>query len=232
MVDACALNPIPAEEDTTPGRALFIAATFSTGWWILQWFIYYQNTSLGYLVDMEGNKTVPIGWLWTALGDRRNGWTAASYLSSIILYLLSSVMEFISWFFYLAGNTGLFGWWVKYVGWWISVVGLVLPWLFATFQISFPTTSGGLPSPATEFGKNAIMLIVVNVLFWLLNASLHVIMMPRLICHINSKPELIKKCPLKRRVGMSEVEYQDACRKIFEAVMSESSEGNDEVAAI
>jgi hypothetical protein len=41
MADACALNPIPAEEDTTPGRALFIAATFSTGWWILQWFIYF-----------------------------------------------------------------------------------------------------------------------------------------------------------------------------------------------
>jgi hypothetical protein len=228
--DACALNPIPAEEDITPGRAIFIAATFSCGWWILQWFIYFQNTPLGFLVDWEGNKTVPIGWMWNMLSDRKQGWTAASYLSSLIVYFFGPVMEFIAWFFYLGGNTGLFGWWVKNVGWWFAVVGMMLPWIFATFQIAFPTTQGGLPSPATEFGKNAVMLIVVNVMFWLLNAALHIVMHDRLVCHINSKPSLIKKCPLKRRVGMSEADYQEACRKIFEAVIS--STGADEGDAI
>ena len=129
--DACALNPIPAEIDTTPGFALFIAATFSSAWWILQWFIYIENTEN--LVDMNNTNTVPIGWFWTMLGDRQNGWTAASYFSAFFVYGMTSVVEFVAWFFYTGGNTGLFGWWVSEIGWWGSVVGLALPWIFAVF---------------------------------------------------------------------------------------------------
>ena len=63
---------------------------------------------------------------------------------------------------------------------------------------------------------------------WLTNAALHVMMAPRLVCHINSKPKLIKKCPLKRRVGMPEIEYQEACRKIFEAVKAKKGDSAEE----
>jgi len=52
-----------------------------------------------------------------------------------------------------------------------------------------------------------MFLITINLVMWITNATLHVVMAPRLVCHINSKPKLIKKCPLKRRVGMPELEY-------------------------
>ena len=141
----------------------------------------------------------------------------------------ASPEEFVSVAFAMPGGSG--------VGWWFSVVGQMLPWIFAVLQISLPTTSGGLSSPAANFGNNAIFLIIVNVVMWVFNATLHVIMAPRLVCHINSKPEMIKRCPLKRRVGMSELEYQDACRKIFVAVKEKkasSGVGDDDlpVAAI
>jgi hypothetical protein len=157
------------------------------------------------------------------LGSSRYGWTAASYASAFLGYALVSVIEFIAWWFYIAGATGWFGWWVASVGWWGSVLGLVLPWLFAVFQLSFPTTSGGLPSVGSEFGNNAVFLIVINLLMWILNAVLHVIMTPRLLCHINSKPLVIKKCPLRRKVGMPEEEYQEACKKIFAAVAAKKA---------
>merc|ERR1711957_1145183 len=82
--------------------------------------------------------------------------------------------------------------------------------------------------------ETSAFLIAINLIMWIVNATLHVIMAPRLVCHINSKPKLIKKCPLKRRVGMPEMEYQDACRKIFEAVKAKkgapSAEADDELA--
>jgi len=157
--------------------------------------------------DVNNVSTVPVGWFWYFLSSPTYGWTAASYLAGFIAYLMTSVVEFVAWFLYLSGNGWLFGWWVSQVGWWGAVVGLVFPWVFAVFQISFTTENGGLPSPASEYGNNAIFLIIVNLIMWMMNAGLHVVMAPRLLCHINSRPKIVKLCPLKRRVGMPELEY-------------------------
>jgi len=188
---------------------------------MIQWFIYIENDVP--LMDTTGVKTVPLGWFWWMLGSVRYGWTAASYFSAFFLYAIVSGVEFVAWWFYIAGQTAWFGSWVSSVGWWGSVLGLVLPWLFAVFQLSFPTTSGGLPSVGAEFGNNAIFLIVVNLFVWIVSAVLHVIMTPRLLCHINSKPLIIKKCPLRRKIGMPEDEYQTACQKIFAAVAAKKA---------
>jgi len=156
-------------------------------WWLFQWFIYVQNSTP--LVDMSGAQTIPLGWFWWMLGSTRYGWTAASYASAFLGYALVSGIEFIAWWFYIGGATAWFGWWVSSVGWYGSVIGLILPWLFAVFQVSFPTTSGGLPSVTAEFGTNALFLIIVNLIMWMLSSVFHVIMTPRLLCHINSKPQ-------------------------------------------
>jgi len=227
--DACTLNPIPSSQDTTPGYTLLASATLGTFWWLFQWFIYIENSTP--LQNTAGQGTVPIGWFWWSLGNTRYGWTAASYFAAFFIYALVSVIEFIAWFFYIGGATGWFGWWVASFGWWGSVLGLILPWLFAVFQLSFPTTSGGLPSINSDFGANAVFLIVINLTMWVINTVLHVIMTPRLLCHINSKPLVIKTCPLRRKVGMPEAEYQAACKKIFAAVAAKKAQEEAEAAA-
>jgi len=61
--------------------------------------IYIRNTSD--LQDSTQVNTIPIVWFWDKLFDTKYGWTAATYLSTFIIHLIVSMMEFISYFFYM-----------------------------------------------------------------------------------------------------------------------------------
>jgi len=55
------------------------------------------------------------------------------YFTNFWLHMVTSLMEFVSWFLYNQGKNRWFAWWVNSFGWWGSVLGMILPFLFATF---------------------------------------------------------------------------------------------------
>lgn len=94
-------------------------------------FIYNKNGTQ--IKDSGGNDTVPLIWMWENLTSTTYGWTAANYFATFVLHMITSLMEFISFFLFIQGKNRWFGFWVSTVGWWGSVLGLMLPWLFALF---------------------------------------------------------------------------------------------------
>lgn len=78
------------------------------------------------------------------MSDTQYGWTAVMYFSTFIIHMVVSLMEFISYFLYIYGKNRWFGWWTSTIGWWGAVLGLIIPWLFATFQLAFTRENGGL----------------------------------------------------------------------------------------
>jgi hypothetical protein len=194
-----------------PSLAIFSLSVIGTFWWLFQWFVYFKNKSL-LINPRDGIDTVPLGWFWYMIPDSKYGWTACSYWAGFVVNAVVSVIEFTSYFVYLFSGYSWFGWWVNGFGWWGSVVGLILPWMFAIFQLSMPTTGGGIPSTRSEFGHNAVVLIAVNMIMWIAQGSVHVSLAPRLLCNIEAleakkKSKIVRKCPLKKKAGMSHDAY-------------------------
>lgn len=107
--------------------------------------------------------------------------------------MLTSLMEFISWFWWLAGDGRLFGWWAGGVGWWGAVVAMPVPVLFAVFQLAFDTKMGGFGGNyQQEVGEFTVWVIVMSAIVWLFAGLVHIIYSPRLLAQIN--PEVNKPC--------------------------------------
>jgi len=199
-MDSCAMQTIPAEDDYTPAILIFIQAAIGTVWWFVSWFTYTMNT--------EGLRTgsvatVPIAWFWSNLGNSFHGYTAATYFTIFMVQMLVSVVEFVTFFFYLFGQNSLFGWWVAFPGWYGAVYAMILTWVFPILQIWLPKRDGGLEGVSTdEYGNNSIVMIILNMTMWISAASIHAIMAPRLGCHIAANPQqmgkTVKKCILKK----------------------------------
>jgi hypothetical protein len=69
---------------------------------------------------------------------------------------------------------------------------MVLPWLFAVFQLGLTDTSGGLSGQdSVEFGYNAAFYIIGGFVIWVSSSSMHILMSPRVICHIREWPEAL-----------------------------------------
>ena len=138
-----------------PGTLLAIQAIIGTIWWILLLFVFVKNDVD--LTDSTGTAQVPLVWMWSGMAGIEGGWTGASYVSSFVVYLVVSVLELVSWFMYLGGDSAWFASWVEGVGWYGSVIFMMLPPLFALFQLTFPTSFGGLAGNyAQNFGYNSI----------------------------------------------------------------------------
>jgi hypothetical protein len=190
-------------------------------------FIYVRNTH-----DLKGSNgvaTIPLFWWWEFIIHPNHGFTAASYFSAFLVQALVSVIEFIAWFFYLAGSPDWFGWWSAGIGWWGSVFGMILPWLFAAMQLGFSSENGGLDgNTETEFGYNAVFLLIMNLAMWINGSMMHMFMGPRLVCHIKAtepdrRRKVVKKCPLKKKPGMSNAEYQRRCKALFKAAQARAN---------
>ena len=68
-------------------------------WWIVSMILYLRNTSD--LQDSTQTNTIPIVWFWDKLFDTQHGWTAATYLSTFLIHLIVSVVEFASYFLFM-----------------------------------------------------------------------------------------------------------------------------------
>lgn len=95
--------------------------------------IYVKNVDE--LSNTNNQASVPIVWMWNNLTDGNVGWTAAAYFSNFWVYLIVSVGEFVTWFFYIFGDPEYFSWWSKYVSYYGVMVGGLLPVLFASLQL-------------------------------------------------------------------------------------------------
>jgi len=153
---------------------------------------------------------VPLIWFWDKLSDTRYGWTAAMYGSTFVIHLLVSMIEFVAFFFYINGKNRWFGWWVSTIGWWGSVVGMILPWLFAFFQLSFSKETGGLQGTDTvEFGHNAVFYIIGSFAIWVSASAMHILMSPRVICHIREWPEALPPKVLECTIDHAKYDSQE-----------------------
>jgi len=53
-----------------------------------------------------------------------------------------------------------------------------------------PYSNGGLNGlDSSEFGRNAALYLVVNFFIWVSSSSMHILMTPRLLCHIKAHEE-------------------------------------------
>ena len=77
------------------------------------------------------------------LSDPVYGWTAATYLSTFIAFLVVSLPELVAWVLYLLGESFWFAWWANNIGFWFSVVGMGLPVIASMLQLGLPYTQGG-----------------------------------------------------------------------------------------
>lgn len=173
------------------------------------------------LKNGAGTSTVPLFWMWEFLLDPNYGWTAASYLSAFFLNIMVAFFELIAWFFYIGGRPNWLVWWTGNIGWWFSTMGLVLPWLFAIFQLAFNEEQGGLSMDIyEEGGYNAVFLLAGNLFQWMNAAMTHLFLGNRFECHVKAlepvrKRTVYKKCPVKRTFGQTDREYQAACKEYF-----------------
>jgi len=140
--DYCSTTPIPSKYDTTPSTLLFLNACIGVFWWIASMFIYNKNNID--LTDNAGRTTVPLLWWWSHLGNHFHGWTAAMYFTNFFVLILTSVIEFCSYFLFLQGRNRWFAVWTSTIGWWGAIVGQAVPWIFALFQLTFDMDKGGL----------------------------------------------------------------------------------------
>lgn len=208
--DPCQGQLVPGEKDEAPVAIFAIQAWLGVTWWLTTWFAYVKNFNT--MKSGTGTNTVPLFWFWEFLTDPNYGWTAASYFSAFFTHLIVSFMELIAWFFYMGARPWWLSWWVNSMGWYFSVVGMIFPWLFAVFQLSFPEEDGGLDmDESVEFGYNSTFLIMGNLFAWV-NASLtHVLLGDRLQCHVKAigmeAKTVYKKCPVKRTFGTTNAEY-------------------------
>ena len=156
-----------------------------TLWWFITMLTYAPNQT--YLETTAGVAQEPIIWLWANLGNSKNGWTAAAYLSTFLVYASVSVVELFGWSFWAIDNPGSDCFYYQYVttvGYWLELYGGILTWLFAVLQLVLPNTGQAGPGLGgvidTEFGNNCIFLIVGNGLMWIVTSLLHIIYVPEL----------------------------------------------------
>lgn len=89
---------------------------------------------------------------------------------------------------------------------------MILPWIFAAFQLTLPNDYGGLENDTSvEYGYNSVFLLVGNLFIWLSSMMVHLFFVDRMNCHLKAteiyRKIIYKKCPLKRTFGQSEEEY-------------------------
>ena len=124
------------EDGKTAGLALGVQAILGTIWWTACLFVFIPNTyNLSYYgTDLD----IPIAWFWYNLGNPTHGWTAtygwtaASYLSIFILYVVGRVVETMTFILYLYEDyVNDMAVWVTTGGYWISVIGYMVPLTFS-----------------------------------------------------------------------------------------------------
>jgi len=143
--------------------------------------------------------------MWTMLSDPVYGWTAATYLSTFIAFLVVSLPELVAWVLYLLGESFWFAWWANNIGFWFSVVGMGLPVIASMLQLGLPYTQGGLDGNTTvEFGANIMFLMSFGIPMWFQSAAMHLIYATRLKCFSEANPskrsetDVLAECDLNR----------------------------------
>ena len=80
----------------------------------------------------DGKAVEPIAWLWYNISNVTYGWTAASYLSSFVVYGATSVVEVVGWALYLSHDEPgkcFFRWYSATIGYWFMLYGGMVPWI-------------------------------------------------------------------------------------------------------
>ena len=112
--------------------ALGLTGIIGSLWWYTLFFVYVPNTN--YITSSQNAATEPIAWFWTNLSSGTHGWTAASYLSSFVLYLITSVVEVIGYTMYLVEHeygACFYRSYASTVGYWLGLYVGMLPWVFS-----------------------------------------------------------------------------------------------------
>lgn len=171
--------------DFYPGTIMGVQACLGTFWWILSWFMYIKHETT-FNLTVENKASFTLAWAFENLSSTQYGWAAASVFVTFWIHLITSLVEFIAWIYWLYDDGGLLGWWASTIGWWGSVLIMPIPVLFAIFQVAFPVALGGFNGAfEQEIGEFSMWLIFVAGLVWLFSGLTHVIYSPRLLAQVN-----------------------------------------------
>jgi len=164
----------------------WIAAASIYGFLMWIWgMLFYMKTTYG--DDTMSDSEPPVAWFWMNLSNTTMGWTAASYLTWFIFYLLISTVEFVAWLMFYAGDNGmLLSIWAP-VSFWGASITYVIPPVLAMLQIWMPVGSGGINAPEDDGWINAINLIVFGLTNWIFQAIVHMVFSERVVDHIVAK---------------------------------------------
>jgi len=87
---------------------------------------------------------------------------------------------------------------------------MIAPWLFAVFQLGLGEREGGLRGQDDwEFGANAVFYIVGGFVIWVSSSSMHILMSPRVICHIREWPEALPPKILECTIDRAKYELEE-----------------------
>jgi len=228
--DACDISPIPAEKDFAPGTMFFVQSLIGTIWGLLSMVFYRRNVNV--LKDTNGKETVPMIWVWSNLDNGNAGWTAATYLTTWVVNLIVSVMEFVQWILLTMGKNRWMTWYTPTIGYGATLLLMPFTWIFPLFQLAFKDSMGGLNGDESEeFGYNSIWLIVINFFIWVGAAGNHLLLTTRYVCHaktfLEPPPPNTVVCTIPPSPSIPNEQWQRACLKEYKRKMNAGNNAGD-----
>jgi len=184
------------EDNWEPQLALGIQSCIGTAWWLATFMFYLKNSDKDPdLANLNGGTIFPIGWFWERIVEP-NGlymYFALGLLFNFVFYGLVSVVEFISWMFYL-NNTDIYfaAWWFSSIGYWGSILLLPFPWIMMLVYISI-----SLEGYIDIFPGNwALVVLLFTLVMWIASSVVHIWYVPDFLLHIAALPKPPCVCPL------------------------------------
>lgn len=192
------LNPpiIAPEDNWEPQLALGIQACIGTAWWLASLLLYVKNTDNDVdLTSMNGGTVFPIAWFWERIFEPNGlyNYFALGLTFNFLMYFLVSVLEFVSWMFYLANEDIYYAaYWFSTIGYWFSILGLPLPWIFMAVYIN--TQLDGYIDIFP--GVWAVIVLISTLLMWVFFAGLHIYYVPLFLLQVAAMPKPPCVCSL------------------------------------
>lgn len=211
-----ATEEVDPVNDTMPGLLLGIQAIVGTVWWLLTMFLYIGSNASDKL-QVASADSIPLIWMWSAIGTTATMWQALSHLATLIFYLVVSVIELVAWIVWTVAADGEFATlWIGTIGYWGSLIAYVLPPVFALLHLIMATGSGGLGGVTTaDGGTHDLFLMIAGFTLWIVHGLLHILFVPAFLAHIAAQPCV---CSVEAPEALAEDADEEAAAAHAEAV--------------
>jgi len=157
--------------------------------------LYLKNKSAdSNLRNIKNQDVFPINWMWERAFETSGKYIllAWSMILSFFAFLIVSVVEMVSWLFYLSGEYAFPRFWFSTIGYWGSIIGYFLGPLFAIIYFG-ANLSGNVSSFP---GGWTLWLFIVGTTLWIVHGLLHIFFVPAFLAFIDAQPSPVCECDI------------------------------------